>query len=94
MSRYIKQGINPFTRKPFDLLNADAFSAKRPAQRRALLLSPLSICASSSKSSPAFPSDERADLCWGDVGRVYLFARTSDVHTRRFDRVVLRGDCY
>ena len=39
-------------------------------------------------------SDERADLCWGDVGRVYLFARTSDVHARRFDRVVLTGECY
>jgi hypothetical protein len=33
-------------------------------------------------------SDRRADLNWGDVGRLYLFARESDVRVRRFDRVV------
>jgi hypothetical protein len=39
-------------------------------------------------------SDERAGLQWGDVGRLFLFARMSDVHARRFDRVVVVGDCY
>jgi hypothetical protein len=39
-------------------------------------------------------SDDEGDLRWGDVGRLYLFARESDVRARRFDRVAAWTDSY
>jgi len=38
-------------------------------------------------------SDAEADTCWGDVGRLFVYAPTSDVQARRFDNVVVVGDC-
>lgn len=38
MSRFVKQGVNPYTKAPIDLLDVDAFARPRPLQRRALIL--------------------------------------------------------
>jgi hypothetical protein len=36
---FIKKGINPFTKEPLDMLDADAFARPRPLQRSSFLLS-------------------------------------------------------
>ncbi len=39
-------------------------------------------------------SDRRSGMQWGDAGRLYVFARESDVRARRFDRITVWSDCY
>jgi uncharacterized protein YwqG len=38
-------------------------------------------------------TDEKADLCWGDGGQLYLWIRRDDLKARRFDKAWLCLQC-